>query len=145
MPGKLPDAFTTVGAMGFAALPPSQWTKSMADAAKAFAVSAAADAVLPGARAGYGMRPQMLPTDTASGPAWPGHPLACAFAPASSAGTGRILSKGVFFLSFLRAQGDAIRSSPDRQILGAQQLAVGPTGRQGRRPEERARNPPNCF
>ncbi|KAL4423479.1 hypothetical protein ABPG77_003612 [Micractinium sp. CCAP 211/92] len=58
VPGKLPDAFTTVGAMGFAALPPSQWTKSMADAAKAFA-----------------------------------------------------------------AQGDAIRNSPDRQILGAQQLA----------------------
>lgn len=52
VPGKLPDAFTTVGAMGFAALPPSQWTKSMADAAKAFAVSAAAATVPPGARAG---------------------------------------------------------------------------------------------
>ncbi|KAL4437159.1 hypothetical protein ABPG75_004298 [Micractinium tetrahymenae] len=58
VPGNLPDAFATVGALGFAALPPSQWNQNMADAAKAFA-----------------------------------------------------------------AQGDAIRNSPDRQILGAQQLA----------------------
>lgn len=64
----------------------------------------------------------------------------------------QLQAQGVFFLraysffrSFLQAQGDAIRNSPDRQILGAQQLAVGPTGRQGRRAGDRARNPPNCF
>lgn len=45
VPGNLPDAFTTVGGLGFAALPPSQWNQSMADAAKAFAVSAAPAAV----------------------------------------------------------------------------------------------------